>query len=65
MQVDAILGQVFRRNLEEILCYIQWKHQFYDDVLNGKIEYCSNLIDTEKEWQKSDNFSYSFFYFEW
>lgn len=28
--------------------YIDWKQGFYDDVLSGKIEYYSNLIDVEK-----------------
>ena len=27
--------------------YIDWKQNFYDDVLSGKTEYFSNLIDTK------------------
>ena len=27
--------------------YINWKQQFYDDVLSGKIKYYSNLIKVE------------------
>jgi len=27
--------------------YIDWKQNFYDDVLSGKIKYVSNLIKTE------------------
>lgn len=32
----------------EAIDYIDWKQGFYDDVLSGKIEYYSNLIDTSK-----------------
>lgn len=35
--------------LQESIDYIHRKQQFYDDVLAGKIEYYSNLINTEKE----------------
>ena len=28
--------------------YIDWKQGFYDDVLSGKTEYASNLINTEQ-----------------
>ena len=34
--------------LQEAIDYIDWKQGFYDDVLSGKIEYFSNLIDTSK-----------------
>ena len=27
--------------------FIDWKQNFYDDVLSGKIEYVSNLIDVD------------------
>lgn len=30
--------------LQEAVAYIDWKQNFYDDVLSGKIEYYSNLI---------------------
>lgn len=30
--------------LQDSLAYIDWKQDFYDDVLNGRITYTSNLI---------------------
>ena len=33
--------------LQECVEYINWKQQFYDDVLSGKTKYYSNLIDDE------------------
>jgi len=30
--------------LEDAMDYIDWKQNFYDDILSGKIEYKSNLI---------------------
>lgn len=33
-----------KKSLQEAIDYIDSKQQFYDDVLNGKIEYRSNLI---------------------
>ena len=33
--------------LQECIEYINWKQQFYDDVLSGKIKYYSNLIKVE------------------
>ncbi len=35
--------------IQESINYINWKHQFYDDVLIGKIKYYSNLIPTEND----------------
>ena len=32
--------------LQKSIDYIDWKQNFYDDVLSGKTEYISNLIDT-------------------
>lgn len=32
------------KELEESIAYIDWKQQFYDDVLSGKRPYISNLI---------------------
>lgn len=32
--------------LQKNIDYIDWKQGFYDDVLSGKTEYVSNLIDT-------------------
>ena len=39
------------QELEENIDYIDWKQNFYDDVLSGKKPYVSNLInlDNEKE----------------
>lgn len=34
--------------LEESVEYIDWKQNFYDDVLSGKRPYVSNLIRTEE-----------------
>ncbi|WP_256437741.1 hypothetical protein [Candidatus Sarcina troglodytae] len=37
------------KKLQESIDYIEQKQQFYNDVLNGKINYYSNLINvTEK-----------------
>ena len=33
--------------LEESIHYIDWKQNFYDDVLNGKTKYYSNLIQID------------------
>ena len=33
------------QKLQESIDYIDWKQNFYDDVLSGKKEYLSNLID--------------------
>lgn len=41
---DALLEQM--KVVQESIDYIDWKQQFYDDVLSGKIEYFSNLINT-------------------
>ena len=32
------------RELEDSVAYIDWKQEFYDDVLSGKRPYISNLI---------------------
>ena len=37
-----------RKRIEDAIAYIQWKQGFYDDVLSGKIQYTSNLINTSK-----------------
>ena len=34
-------------NLKACVAYIDWKQQFYDDVLSGKTEYQSNLISVD------------------
>lgn len=36
------------KQVQECIDYIDWKQSFYDDVLSGKTQYYSNLIDTEK-----------------
>ncbi len=39
---EALLQSIAQ--LQEAVEYIDWKQNFYDDVLSGKIEYYSNLI---------------------
>lgn len=52
-QRKAILAQKRENLLKQIneikksIDYIDWKQGFYDDVLNGKTKYYSNLIQTE------------------
>ena len=36
-------------NLQEDIAFIDWKQNYYDDVLAGKIKYTSNLIDIDNE----------------
>lgn len=36
------------QELEASIPYIDWKHNFYDEVLSGKRPYVSNLIRTEE-----------------
>ena len=43
---EKLLDEI--KNIEEAIAYIDWKQNFYDDVLSGKIEYFSNLIDTSR-----------------
>lgn len=35
------------KELEDSIAYIDWKQNFYDDILSGKRPYVSNLIRTE------------------
>ena len=35
--------------LEDSTAYIDWKQNFYDEVLSGKRPYVSNLIRTEND----------------
>lgn len=42
----ALLERI--QQLQEHVAYIDWKQQFYDDVLAGRTEYFSNLIDASK-----------------
>lgn len=37
------------KEINDCIAYIDTKQQFYDDVLNGKIEYFSNLINAKKD----------------
>lgn len=37
------------KELEDSTAYIDWKQNFYDEVLSGKRPYVSNLIRTEKD----------------
>lgn len=34
--------------INESLAYIDWKQQFYDDVLSGKTKYYSNILPEEE-----------------
>lgn len=43
---EALLKEI--QKLQKNIDYINWKQQFYDDVLSGKTEYYSNLIPIEK-----------------
>lgn len=43
---EKLLDEI--KNIEEAIAYIDWKQNFYDDVLSGKTEYFSNLIDTSR-----------------
>lgn len=42
---DALHEEI--RKLEESIAYIDWKQNFYAEVLSGKRPYISNLIKTE------------------
>lgn len=37
------------KHLQESIDYINWKENFYKDVLSGKAKYYSNLINVEKK----------------
>ena len=37
------------QELEESVAYIDWKQNFYDEVLTGKRPYVSNLIPMEEQ----------------
>lgn len=43
---EALLGSI--KELEDSVAYIDWKQNFYDEVLSGARPYVSNLIRTEK-----------------
>ena len=42
---EALVEQL--RQVQNSIDYIDWKQEFYDDVLSGKTKYDSNLIETE------------------
>lgn len=42
----ALLSSI--KELEDSVSYIDWKQNFYDEVLSGKRPYISNLIRTEE-----------------
>lgn len=46
-QRELLLNKM--ESLKEDIAYIDRKQNYYDDVLSGKTEYISNLIDTGKE----------------
>lgn len=37
-----------KKEIEDSMAFIDWKQNFYDDVLNGKTEYFSYLINVTK-----------------
>ncbi len=41
--------EVEKKRIEEAIAYIDWKQDFYDDVLSGKTKYFSNLIAVDTE----------------
>ena len=41
--------RVSLKELEDSIAYIDWKQNFYDEVLSGQRPYVSNLIRTEDE----------------
>lgn len=43
---DALLVSV--KELEDSIAYIDWKQNFYDEVLSGTRPYVSNLIRSEE-----------------
>lgn len=43
---NALVDQM--KQLQASIDYIDWKQNFYDEVLSGKTEYYSNLIHTEQ-----------------
>lgn len=38
-----------QKELQESIDFIDWKQNFYNDVLSGKTEYVSNLIDIDND----------------
>lgn len=50
---NALLASI--EELKGHVVYIDWKQEFYDDVLSGKRPYVSNLIPVEKSNERSDD----------
>ena len=40
--------EIERKRIEDAIAYIDWKQNFYDDVLSGKTKYFSNLIKSSE-----------------
>ena len=49
LKQEALRASV--RDLEDSIAYIDWKQNFYDEVLEGKRPYVSNLIPTA-QWEE-------------
>lgn len=49
--LDAKLSELEHKiaEIQESIDYIHWKQNFYDDILNGKTKYYSNLTQTEND----------------
>lgn len=43
---EALLSTIAQLN--DCVAYVDWKQEFYDDVLSGKRQYVSNLIKVEE-----------------
>lgn len=43
---NSLLEQI--KTLQECVDYIDWKQNFYDDVLSGKTKYYSNLVGDDE-----------------
>ena len=43
---NSLLAQI--KTLQESVDYIDWKQNFYDDVLSGKTKYYSNLVSDDE-----------------
>ena len=43
---QALVAQL--KQVQDCIDYIDWKQGFYNDVLSGKTEYYSNLINTDE-----------------
>lgn len=45
-QKASILDKI--NELQKCVDYINWKQEFYDDVLSGKVNYYSNIIEVKE-----------------